>query len=371
MLLFGEIAEHVQKFFGKIYNTSEEISETLHGFSANTWKITGTVKIVLSTKDFYKVHRGDILVTTMTSVDFVPIMEKAGAFVTNEWGITSHAAIVAREMDKPCIIGTKHATRMLKDGDLVEVDADNGVVKILEKKREIQWWFTYDRQMSYQRIELFHCWYCEKLSKYFDVSIENELYRIKNGLVSVFYDEAWHKQAFDKDKMTLLSGKNSKEWYKKMHDTITEDYKKFISFLDKGEEKESRKNLGEELQAYIHQNRDISLSTWLLYGYIEEILSDVLKDLLQKKISSNWEEVFDILSRPDEITPADSWEYDTALACVATGSEKEKETKEIYTKYRSYGMYDVMFEGKTPEAIDKKIEDQSSCGSRDYQRNRK
>lgn len=98
--------EQVQKFFGKIYNTSEAISETLQGFSANTWKITGTVKIVLSTKDFYKVQRGDILVTTMTSVDFVPIMEKAGAFVTNEWGITSHAAIVAREMDKPCIIGT-------------------------------------------------------------------------------------------------------------------------------------------------------------------------------------------------------------------------------------------------------------------------
>jgi len=110
----------------------------------------------------------------------------------------------------------------------------------------------------------------------------------------------------------------------------------------------------------MNQNRDISLSTWLLYGYIEEILSDVLKDLVQKKINSNWEEVFDILSHPDEIIPADSWEYDMALACVATESEKEKKTKEIYTKYRSYGMYDVMFEGKTPKAIDKKIKDQSS-----------
>lgn len=133
-----------------------------------------------------------------------------------------------------------------------------------------------------------------------------------------------------------------------MHRTITEDYKKFISFLNKGEEKENQENLRKELQAYMNQNRDISLSTWLLYGYIEEILSDRLKELLQKKINSNWEEVFDILSRPDEIIPADSWEYDTALACVATSSEKEKKIKEIYTKYRSYGMYDVMFEGKTP-----------------------
>lgn len=145
-----------------------------------------------------------------------------------------------------------------------------------------------------------------------------------------------------------------------MHHTITKDYKKFISFLDKREKRENGKNLEKELQAHMNQNQDISLSTWLLYGYIEEILSDVLKDLVKKKINNNWEEIFDILSHPDEIIPADSWEYDTALASVAIGSEKEKKIKEIYTKYRSYGMYDVMFEGKTPETIDKKIKDQST-----------
>lgn len=69
----------------------------------------------------------------MTTPDFVPIMKRASAFVTDEGGITCHAAIVSREMKKPCIIGTKIATQVLKDGDLVEVDADKGVVKILEK----------------------------------------------------------------------------------------------------------------------------------------------------------------------------------------------------------------------------------------------
>ena len=59
-------------------------------------------------------------------------MKKAGAFVTNEGGITCHAAIVAREMKKPCIIGTKIATKVLKDGDLVEVDAENGVVRVIK-----------------------------------------------------------------------------------------------------------------------------------------------------------------------------------------------------------------------------------------------
>ena len=62
----------------------------------------------------------------------VPIMKKASAFVTDEGGVTCHAAIISREMRKPCIIGTKVATQLLKDGDMVEVDANSGFVKILK-----------------------------------------------------------------------------------------------------------------------------------------------------------------------------------------------------------------------------------------------
>lgn len=110
--------------------------QEVKGFIANRGKVTGAARIVLSARDFHKVKRGDVLVTTMTSVDFVPIMEKASAFVTNEGGVTSHASIVAREMNKPCIIGTQIATQVLKDGDLVEVDADSGVVKIIKRNEE-------------------------------------------------------------------------------------------------------------------------------------------------------------------------------------------------------------------------------------------
>ena len=60
-------------------------------------------------------------------------IKKAGAIVTDEGGIVSHAAITAREMKKPCIIGTKIATQVLHDGDLVEVDAEKGIVRIIEK----------------------------------------------------------------------------------------------------------------------------------------------------------------------------------------------------------------------------------------------
>lgn len=68
--------------------------------------------------------------------------------MTNEGGITTHAAIVSREMNKPCIVGTKNATQILKDGDLVEVDADNGVIKILEKTQNEEWIKNVTREVT-------------------------------------------------------------------------------------------------------------------------------------------------------------------------------------------------------------------------------
>ena len=77
-----------------------------------------------------------VLVTTMTNPAYVPIMEKSIAIITDEGGLLCHAAIVSRELNKPCIIGTKIATQVFKDGDLVEVDAESGVVKILERNKK-------------------------------------------------------------------------------------------------------------------------------------------------------------------------------------------------------------------------------------------
>jgi len=77
-----------------------------------------------------------ILVTPMTRPEIVPFLKKAKAIITNEGGVTCHAAIVARELKIPCIVGTKNATQILRDGDFVEVDADKGVVKILSRTGE-------------------------------------------------------------------------------------------------------------------------------------------------------------------------------------------------------------------------------------------
>lgn len=103
----------------------------IRGVSACKGNVRGVAKIVRSAKEQDKINEGDILVTAMTTPDFLPSMYRAAAFVTDEGGITCHAAIVAREMNKPCVIATKMATRVLKDGDLIEVDGNRGLVNIL------------------------------------------------------------------------------------------------------------------------------------------------------------------------------------------------------------------------------------------------
>ena len=130
----GGLAEYIRTIQGQ-NSSGEVVSGLIAGFSACKGVVTGIARIVLSSHDFHKMQAGDILVAPMTSVDFVPIMKMAGAFVTNEGGITSHASIVAREMNKPCIIGTKNATQIIKDGDYIEVDGNSGKVTILAKAK--------------------------------------------------------------------------------------------------------------------------------------------------------------------------------------------------------------------------------------------
>lgn len=129
-------------YTGKVDKTLDELGielqeeetdkKEIKGQIGHKGKVKGIVKLVSSEKDLGKVEGGDILVAAMTVPKYLPAMKKAAAFVTDEGGITCHAAIVSREMGKPCIIGTKIATQVLKDGDKVEVDADKGIVKLVK-----------------------------------------------------------------------------------------------------------------------------------------------------------------------------------------------------------------------------------------------
>ena len=115
----------------KEFEEEHEDIDKLEGTCASVGKVQGKVKIVFGEKGFDKMNKGDILVTGMTRPEMLPVMKKAGAIVTDEGGITCHAAIVARELKIPCVIATRIGTKVFKDDDLVEVDADKGIVKKL------------------------------------------------------------------------------------------------------------------------------------------------------------------------------------------------------------------------------------------------
>jgi phosphohistidine swiveling domain-containing protein len=108
---------------------THEAQTQLKGFVAFKGVVRGKAKIILSERDFPHFQEGDILITSMTRPEFLPVMRRASAFVTNEGGITCHAAIVARELQKPCVIGTRVATTSFKDGEMIEVDAEKGLVR--------------------------------------------------------------------------------------------------------------------------------------------------------------------------------------------------------------------------------------------------
>ncbi|MSR71329.1 MAG: hypothetical protein EXS50_01470, partial [Candidatus Taylorbacteria bacterium] len=133
----GKIAEEAyNNFFASIDKNSIE----LNGVIANKGKVTGRVKMMFyGFNNFHSVSQlmnemkeGDILVAETTSPEIMPACRKAGAILTNEGGLLSHAAIVSREMNIPCIVSLGNLDHILKDGDLVEVDAYNGIVRIIK-----------------------------------------------------------------------------------------------------------------------------------------------------------------------------------------------------------------------------------------------
>lgn len=105
----------------------------IKGLVASSGKVKGLVRVMESHRDIAKIKKGEILVAPKTTPKYVPAMEKAIAIITDEGGLLSHAAIVSRELGIPCVVGTKIATQMLRDGQLVEVDANKGIIKVLKK----------------------------------------------------------------------------------------------------------------------------------------------------------------------------------------------------------------------------------------------
>lgn len=125
------LGEDAVQAFEKMDNSADNSIQEVKGFPASRGIVKGTARIIRNISDFPLLKEGDILITPMTTPEFVPIMRQAAAFVTDQGGITCHAAIISREMKKPCIIGTRIATKVFQNGDQVEVDANSGVIRKL------------------------------------------------------------------------------------------------------------------------------------------------------------------------------------------------------------------------------------------------
>lgn len=133
-IVTGKDAELRKQLVQEDLNDQGEI----RGVIANKGRIKGVVRVISFTaKDYDEqvaaFRPGEVLVTGMTRPQIVHLCGKAAAIITDEGGITSHAAVVARELNKPCIIATHNATRILKTGDFVEVDANQGCVTRLSQ----------------------------------------------------------------------------------------------------------------------------------------------------------------------------------------------------------------------------------------------
>jgi phosphohistidine swiveling domain-containing protein len=128
-----------RKTFDKFWHryAEEKISQAkeIKGLLVSRGKggiVRGRARIITDPfKEQDKFQKGEILVASMTSPEYIVVMKKASAIVTDYGGMTCHAAIVSRELGVPCLVNTRNATKIIKTGNLVEVDADKGIVKIL------------------------------------------------------------------------------------------------------------------------------------------------------------------------------------------------------------------------------------------------
>ena len=119
-----KVLDRLVLFVVKAKNTS-----AVKGIVASDGKVTGPACVAKGASEAIKmIKTGDVLITSMTTIDYLPAMRRAAAIVTDDGGVTCHASIVSRELGIPCVVGTKIATQVFKTGDQVEVDADKGMI---------------------------------------------------------------------------------------------------------------------------------------------------------------------------------------------------------------------------------------------------
>ncbi len=220
-------------------------TEKITGAVAQKGRVKGIVRIVYTEDELGKINEGDILVTNMTRPEFVPAMKKAGAVVTDEGGVVCHAAIVARELKKPCIIGTKIATKVLHDGDYVEVDADKGVVRILEKagekkKGKIKLEKFYSREYCLFNVFVWRDGNCVAQEKDLGYNIQDVIYIYKNKNLDVYYDNNELLKFREEISRRI---KEDEKWFDSLAGKFQDLWKELFQYISKKKKIKSVKEL--------------------------------------------------------------------------------------------------------------------------------
>jgi len=126
-MLWGVTAETLATWAAAEDSDGQEI----HGYAASPGVVEGVARVLRSVNDIGQIRDGEILVCAVTAPSWAPVFGKIKAAVSDIGGTMSHAAIVAREYGMPAVVGTGHATKLIKTGQRVQVDGDRGIVRIL------------------------------------------------------------------------------------------------------------------------------------------------------------------------------------------------------------------------------------------------
>ncbi|MFT5280970.1 MAG: phosphoenolpyruvate synthase/pyruvate phosphate dikinase, partial [Flavobacteriaceae bacterium] len=311
-------------------------SSTLVGQVGNKGYAKGVVRVMKRKDQIDEAKEGDIIVSTMTTPDFMPAMNKAAAIITDEGGVTCHAAIVARELGKPCVIGARFATEILNDGDLVEVDADNGIVKILESKNiDLNYFnnlaFQASRPQNLQRDEMIAAMYkiFELDSRFVTIPFEGR----QRGL---YIDQASEDEMYSRLLKKVDTNQKFNEFlikYSELENKFDHDIKKY------SKEQLPKKELSELLINFNQNLIDFGEHAWIPYP-IEKYLDNIF--LAELKISNpkNYQEIYEAVSNITELTDYHKMRLEICEAVISKKDFKEvaKHLTELYYWSSEYSL---------------------------------
>ncbi len=336
------LKKHIVK--EKVENVSE-----LKGMAVYLGKVIGRAVIVNTKEDMHKIKEGDILVSYATSPEILPAMKKAAAFVTDLGGATCHAAIVAREMKKPCIIGTKIATKVLKDNDMIEVDAYTGIIKKIQETatkvnaKDEEYWIKNgedDNVSLYPSYNFFLAAY-HKMPEEAGVQLTKGAIEFKDNRFYWFSkmpdwknvgEQLTEKTIADKTHFFRLKQRLLAH-IKKMNDESEEIAKKDVASMTIAE-------LNKEYQSITNAMQDV----WgagvplVLFDFDYTHVSNKLITILENKTQCV-QEVLSILTTPDEETAVKK-EENAFLNIIEAAQNKGKEhpdvKKALHAHYEQY-----------------------------------